>query len=145
ATYQSFQQLQDNISQWQRLLKQMSTMQEEVYVVAFSDVGLDYLLTNQHISTELFDLAESSLVPLTTYAEHKNTQVTTTLTMSLVYQSPKGDAKHIYIHSHTVHYRVKRAKELIQLDLTKPEHNIALQLAAYTWLYHHQLLITSPQ
>src|SRR5699024_7709851 len=69
ATYQSFQQLQDNIIQLQRLLKQMSTMQEEVYVVAFSDVGLDYLLTNQHISTELFEFAESILAPLTKYDE----------------------------------------------------------------------------
>lgn len=143
ATYQSFQQLQDNIIQLQRLLKQMSTMQEEVYVIAFSNLSLDYLLTNQHLSTELFEFAESILAPLTKYDEKKNTQLTTTLSMSLVYQSPKVVAKHLYIHPNTVHYRVKRAKELIQLDLTKPENNIALQLSAYTWLYHHQLLITS--
>src|SRR5699024_6051586 len=117
----------------------------EVYVVAFSDVGLDYLLTNQHISTELFEFAESILVPLTKYDEQKNTQLTTTLTMSLVYHSPKVVAKHLYIHSNTVHYRVKGGKEVIQLELTQPDNNIALQLAAYTLIYHHQLLITSTQ
>ena len=110
----------------------MSTMREEVYVIAFSNLGLDYLLTNQHLSTELFEFAESILAPLTKYDEKKNTQLTTTLSMSLVYQSPKVVAKHLYIHPNTVHYRVKRAKELIQLDLTKPENNIALQLSAYT-------------
>src|SRR5699024_9296004 len=103
------------------------------------------LLTNQHISTELFEFAESILAPLTKYAEKKNTQLTTTLTMSLGYQSPKVVAGQLYIHSNTVRDRVKRAKELIQLDLSKPENNIALQLAAYTWLYHQQLLITATQ
>src|SRR5699024_6718133 len=115
------------------------------YVVAFSDVGLDYLLTNQHISTELFEFAESILAPLTKYDEQKNTQLTTTLTISLVYQSPKVVAKHLYIHSNTVHYRVKRKNEFIQLDLTMIENNIALQLAAYIWLYHHILLIATKQ
>lgn len=48
--------------------------------------------------------------------------------------SPDEVAKRLFVHTNTVHYRVKRAKDLLPFDPETPGGEVTLKLAAYIWL-----------
>ncbi|MEI3613076.1 helix-turn-helix domain-containing protein [Pseudogracilibacillus sp. SO30301A] len=138
AMYSSFSELQNILIQLQLLIERMTTFEQEKYVLEFNDFGLEYLLTNHKIADDLNKFATKTLRPIIEYDREHRTQFTKTLALSLVYQSPTNVAKEMYIHTNTVHYRVNRAKELLEMDLSRPGNDIALRLSAYTWLYSQQ-------
>lgn len=138
ATYSSFQALQDVLIQSRSLIERLTAFDNGKYVLEFNDFGLEQLLTNPNTAKELVSFAKKALQPIIEYDEENETQFAKTLALSLVYQSPNKVAKELFIHTNTVHYRVKRAKELLELDLEKPGNDIALKLSAYTWLYEQK-------
>jgi len=141
AAYSSFQTLQHILKQIQRLLKSVTMYEQKKYVLEFNDFGLDYLLTNPKLSDDLSKFAYKVLQPIIRHDKENESQLTKTLALYLVYQSPTQVAKKLYIHINTVHYRVNRAKELLELDLDKLGTDIALRLAAYTWLYNQRFTL----
>lgn len=138
ARYATFQKLQDSLIQLQLLIERISTFGQKKYVLEFNDFGLDHLLTNPNVTDDLNKFALNALEPIIKYDQKNGTQFTKTLALSLVYPSPADVASRLFIHRNTVHYRVNRAKELLEMDLDKPGNDIALRLAAYTWLYHER-------
>src|SRR5690606_39803973 len=70
--------------------------------------------------------------------KNNNSDLTKTLALSLMYNSPSKVAKKLFIHPNTVHYRINRAKQLLNVDEQDPSSDIALRLAAYAWLFRSE-------
>lgn len=137
ATYSSFTGLQKTLLQLQVLLEKVTMTQGTDFVLEFDGFGLEYLLSNPRFSDDLNKFSLKALQPLIIYDKENDSQLTETLALSLIYQSPTAVAKRLFVHTNTVHYRVNRAKEILQVNLDTVGNEIALTLAAYTWLFHH--------
>lgn len=140
ATYRSFEELQTILSQLEILLKNALYNQTSDYVLSFDNFGLDNLLSNPRVASELQTFAHNMLQTVIAYDEKNDSDLTKTLALSLIYKSPTKVAKKLFIHPNTVHYRVNRAKQLLKLDLDDVHQEIALTFASYTWLFEQKLI-----
>src|SRR5690625_2194788 len=138
ATYSSFHDLKSKLKQLRLLVEKITTVEQKEFVIGFNHFGLELLLTNPNIANDLNEFSFNALRPIIDYDQRNETQFTNTLALSLVYQSPTLVAEKMYIHTNTVHYRVNRAKELLNINLNKPENDVALRFASYIWLYNQQ-------
>lgn len=141
ASYTSFTELQNLLTKIQSLLKRATQQETKQYLLTFDHFGLDNLLNNPRITKELQSFAKQMLQPIIQYDKENNSELTKTLALSLVHKSPSVVAKKLYIHPNTVHYRVNRAKQLLQIDLGEARNEIALAFAAYTWLFEQNIKI----
>lgn len=71
---------------------------------------------------KLNDFTIKALSPIIEQDKVDKTQFTKTLVLLLVYQLLFLVDKILYIHVNTVHYRVNRAKELLNIDHKTPEN-----------------------
>lgn len=143
ATYTTFSELQTVLARLQTLLKTTTEQQMNTYVLTFEHFGLDHLLSNPRIAEDLQSFASNLLKDIIAYDEEHDSELTKTLALSLVYQSPSKVAKKLFIHPNTVHYRVNRAKQLLNNQTEDPRFEIALAFAAYTWLFKQNITIPS--
>lgn len=141
ATYSSFEHLQHTILHLQSLLEKVKREKDTEYVLTFNHFGLDHLLSNPRISKDIHEFSTQMLKPVIEYDEKNKSDLTKTLALSLVYNSPSKVAKKLFIHPNTVHYRVNRAKQLLNMDESDVSSDIALRLAAYAWLFEQKIRI----
>lgn len=141
ATYSSFSQLQNVLTQLQTLLETTVNEKFNEYILTFESFGLENLLSNPRVLPELQSFANHMLQSVIDYDQEHDSELTKTLALSLVYKSPNKVAKKLYIHPNTVHYRVNRAKELLNIDLEDVSNEIALTFSAYVWLFEHHIKI----
>lgn len=139
ATYSTFKQLHTVLIQVKSLLKKSVLKNNDEYVITFERFGLDNLLNNPEVSDNLVNFAERILEPVLQYDKENQTELTITLTLSLVYHSPSKVARQLYIHPNTVHYRVNRAKELLNINLNHVKNELTLTFASYIWLFEQQI------
>lgn len=99
-------------------------------VVAYDDLGIFKILSQDCLSGELQDFYDSTLKPLVDYDRKKSTELVRTLE---VYFKNNGNltkiAKELYAHYNTVLYRNNRISEICQMDLNDPEDQLNLQIA----------------
>lgn len=141
ATYSSFTELHHILNQLQTLLETTVYHGSHDYVLTFENFGLDNLLSNPRIAEDLQSFANHMLQTVITYDKENDSELTKTLALSLIYKSPSTVAKKLFIHPNTVHYRVNRAKQLLNINLGDVRSEIALTFAAYTWLFKHNISI----
>lgn len=141
ATYSSFEHLQHTLLHLQSLLEKVKHEKEAEYILAFNRFGLDNLLSNPRVSKDIQEFSKHTLKPVIEYDEKNNSDLTKTLALSLIYNSPSKVAEKLFIHPNTVHYRVNRAKQLLNLNEDDISSDIALRLAAYAWLFNQKITI----
>lgn len=134
ARYQSFMTLKSTLERMMKTLEQLPSTNAQQYVTKFNHFGINYLLKNPTVGPYLQEFAENTFHTLLKYDEENDSELTKTLALSLVYPSPSDVANILFIHTNTVHYRVRKAKELLGVKMDQIGNNIALQLAAFTWL-----------
>lgn len=141
ATYASFEDLRDMMLQLQALLESAKREKKNEYILTFENFGLENLLSNPRVAEELQAFAQHTLKPVIEYDAENDSELTKTLALSLIYKSPSKVAKKLFIHPNTVHYRVNRAKQLLNIDIKNVSNEIALVFAAYTWLFEQNMTI----
>lgn len=135
AMYRSFDEMHHHLTQLNSLIETTIHNKRDKYVLTYKQFGLDYLLSNPRVATEIQSFANEMLKPILQYDKEHNSDLTETLALSLVHKSPSVVAEKLYVHPNTVHYRVNRAKQLLKIDETDVKNEIALTFAAYAWLY----------
>ncbi len=138
ALYRSFKDLHRHLLQLHELLETSVRKKLEDYVLTYQQFGLDYLLSNPLVIEEIQAFTAQMLKPLLEYDKEHDSELTETLALSLVYKSPSVVAKKLFIHPNTVHYRVNRAKQLLEIDESDVKNELALTFAAYAWLYEQE-------
>lgn len=141
ATYSSFTELHNTLTQLQTLLDTAVRQNTNEYVLTFENFGLENLLSNPRIAEDLQSFAKHILQTVILYDEENDSKLTKTLALSLIYKSPSKVAKKLFIHPNTVHYRVNRAKQLLNINFDDVSNEIALTFAAYTWLFEQNISI----
>lgn len=141
ATYKSFEHLHHTLLHLQALMEKVIREKGSEYVLTFNRFGLDHLLSNPRVSKDIQEFSKRMLKPLLEYDKNNNSDLTKTLALSLMYNSPSKVAKKLFIHTNTVHYRINRAKQLLNVDEQDPSSDIALRLAAYAWLFEQKINI----
>jgi DNA-binding PucR family transcriptional regulator len=133
ATYDSFEGLEEALTQTVRAAERVRQEQDERYVLEVNGWGLDSLLENPKLSGGLATFAESTLAPLAAYDRETGSQLTETLCRVLTSGSLEEAAEHLFVHPNTVRYRVRRAEQLLGRELGAPKEKAALTLAAFVW------------
>lgn len=141
ATYSNFSELHNTLIQLQTLLETAMHQHPDDYVLTFENFGLENLLSNPRISEDLQSFAKRILQTVIKYDEENDSELTKTLALSLIYKSPSKVAKKLFVHPNTVHYRVNRAKQLLNINLDDVSSEISLIFAAYTWLFEQNISI----
>lgn len=144
ASFDTFTELNTAIEQSISILNDAKQADTAQFVIEQKQSGLEMLFEKADIRNKLDDFASELLQPVMTYDEKNKTNFTETLVYDCLLQSPDDVAKQLFIHKNTVLYRVKRAKEILQLENDSPKNRIALELAAYQWIKqtNPQLLAT---
>ena len=136
AHYQTFVTLKVQLERLVKLARQLPMTNEQQFVVTFNQYGLNFLLKNPEVNPHLIDFALNAFQALIEYDRIHGTELVKTLALSLVYPSPSDVAKKLFIHTNTVHYRVRKAKEILNVDFKELGNDIAIRLAAYTLLFN---------
>lgn len=134
ATYDSFSELREALEQSLKLLKTGRLEMPDQFIVEVKQTGLDVLFRKGQVGKELENFANQILEPVIEYDAKNQTTFTQTLVYNCLLQSPDDVANYLFIHKNTVLYRVKRAKEILNIDIETPKNRIALELAAYQWI-----------
>jgi len=99
-------------------------------VLHYRDLGVYRLLARLREDPELTAFYRSSLGPLVDYDRHHGTQLVRTLEMYFKYNGGlKEVAAAMFIHRHTLKYRLSRIQEISGLDLKNPDDRLTLQVA----------------
>ncbi len=101
-------------------------------IVYFKDMGIYQVLFSIDDKEILYDLYNHMLSPLKLYDEQHNSELEKTLYYYLICDgSPQLMAKKLYMHRNTIHYRLNKIKELLNIDLSAYEERFPLMLAFY--------------
>lgn len=134
AMYNSLPELKAATHQSRQKMQRLKETDNGQYIAEIDDYRLNSLLENPALHEDLEKFAYKTLLPILEYDKNNDTQLTQTLALSIILEKPAQAAKILYVHTNTVHYRTRRAKEILQTDLSLPEKDVALQLAAYIYL-----------
>lgn len=134
AQYDTFSELKTALKQASEMIRQVKKSDHEPYVLDVNGYGIDSLLSKPNLSNDLITFAYNTLEPILEYDRDHGTPFTKTLALTLMLGSPEEVSKRLFVHTNTVHYRIKRAKELLPFNSEIPESEIALKLSAYIWL-----------
>lgn len=147
ATYTALNELKNAFYQSEKLMKRLQDSADENYILEIDDYRLNSLLDNPSLHEYLEKFTYKMLLPVLEYDQHNDTQLTKTLALAIILEKPSLAAERLFIHTNTVHYRTRRAKEILQLDVSLPENDVALKLAAYIYLrkYHPEMLQTESE
>lgn len=134
ATYDSFSELKGTIEHSIEFIQKVKNTDDSQFIIEINHSGLDMLFREDDLHNKLESFSMKILKPLLNYDLENNTNFTETLVYDSLLKSPDEVAKHLFIHKNTVLYRVKRAKEILNIDTNVPKNRIALELAAYQWI-----------
>lgn len=137
AVYDSFEGLEEALLQTVEAVRRTRQGDAGRYVSEVNGAGLDSLLENPRISEELFAFADNLLAPVLAYDEAHGTQLAETFCLSLLLGSTEEVSKRLYVHANTVRYRIRRAEQVLDRDLTLPKERVAANLASFVWLRRH--------
>lgn len=142
ATYTALNELKNAFYQSEKMMTRLQDSEEGNYIMEIDDYRLNSLLDNPSLHEYLEKFTYRILLPVLEYDQHNDTQLTKTLVLSIILEKPSLAAERLFIHTNTVHYRTRRAKEILQLDLNYPENDVSLKLSAYIYLrkYHPEML-----
>ncbi|WP_161486073.1 PucR family transcriptional regulator [Desulfotomaculum copahuensis] len=99
-------------------------------VLHYRDLGIYRLLAKLKDDPELAAYYRSSLGPLVDYDRRHGTQLVKTLHAYFKHNgSLKDVAAGMFIHRHTLKYRLNRIQEISGLDLKSPDDRLTLQMA----------------
>lgn len=137
AMYNSLPELKAAVDQSRQKMQRLKATDKGQYIAETDDYRLNSLLEKPALHDNLEKFAYKTLLPILEYDKNNDTQLTQTLALAIILEKPAQTAKILYVHTNTIHYRTRRAKEILQTDLSLPEKDVALQLAAYIYLRKH--------
>ncbi|OEF95829.1 PucR family transcriptional regulator [Desulfuribacillus alkaliarsenatis] len=109
---------------------ELSKYMPDVHIMHFEDLGVMRLLTNIR-NEQLEDFFKEYLEELLMFDEENNTNFLQSLN---VYFTENGNlkaaAKKLYVHTNTLRYRLKKAEEILKVDLQKPGDFVNLYVAS---------------
>ena len=92
------------------------------------------MLEHPRLSAEISDFGESLLEPLISYDHERGSRLTETFCLSLTLDSASEVSRRLFVHENTVRYRLRRAQQILDCDLTSSKDHVAFGLAAFAWL-----------
>jgi sugar diacid utilization regulator len=121
--------LPDSIEDCLKVLQFMRSSHIKDTVVDNQSLGFERLLVpNKDKDIESF--IYTTLGPVIEHDRKKNSELLKTLVAyTQTIQHPSQAAKDLHIHLNTLHYRLKRAAELLDVDLQNPDDLLNIQLA----------------
>lgn len=134
ATYDSFADLKEALDASLKWADNALKEESSNFTLEIKRTGLDILYKKGRIRQELEVFAVEILQPILDYDKKHHTTFTETLVYHYLLQSPEEVARQLFIHKNTVLYRVKRAKDILDINTEIPKNRIALELAAYQWI-----------
>ena len=134
AVYESLAGLGEALTQAIGVAERARREGGELYVAEVNRRGLDSLLEHPRLSAEISDFSESLLQPLISYDRERGSRLTETFCLSLALDSTTEVSRRLFVHENTVRYRMRRAQQILDRDLSSPEERVALGLAAFAWL-----------
>ncbi len=107
------------------------------YILDIYTFGLDSLLENPRLAEELDAFATKLLTPLIEYDITNRSHLTETFVLAQTLGSTQAVADRLALHVNTIRYRLHRAEDILETDLTTPKEHTAMALAAFTWQRFH--------
>src|SRR5699024_2133440 len=98
AMYRSFDEMHHHLTQLNSLIETTIHNKRDKYVLTYKQFGLDYLLSNPRVATEIQSFANEMLKPILQYDKEHNSDLTETLALSLVHKPPSVEAETLYRH-----------------------------------------------
>lgn len=103
---------------------------DEEFVIGYNELGIKRLLYLVIDHPELERFYEDHLAPLEAYDEEWETELVPTLRVYLQEgYNLNSAAKELFIHRHTMRYRLEQIAELLKVDIDSPEVLLNLQIA----------------
>lgn len=103
---------------------------DEEFVIGYSELGIKRILYLVIDHPELERFYEEHLAPLETYDSEWETELVPTLRVYLEQgYNLNSAAKELFIHRHTMRYRLEQIAELLKVDIDAPEVLLNLQIA----------------
>lgn len=123
--------LQDGYREARQALVTGSMMHgEEEFVLGYADLGVKRILYLMFDHPELERFYEEHLSPLETYDAEWETELVETLRVYLAQgYNLNSAAKELFVHRHTMRYRLEQIAELLKVDIDSPEVLLNLQIA----------------
>ncbi|QYJ17264.1 hypothetical protein Rxycam_03106 [Rubrobacter xylanophilus DSM 9941] len=134
AGYESLEGLKEALRMSLPAAEELRASRSGPYVCEVRGRGLDSLLDDPRLSEELLGFAGRLLDPLAEHDGHHGTRLTETFCLTLALGSAEAAAGRLFVHPNTVRYRLRRAQQLLDRDLSDPKERTALSLAAFVWL-----------
>lgn len=103
---------------------------DEEFVIGYSELGIKRILYLVIDHPELERFYEEHLAPLESYDSEWETELVPTLRVYLEQgYNLNSAAKELFIHRHTMRYRLEQIAELLKVDIDAPEVLLNLQIA----------------
>lgn len=107
-------------------------------IASFSELGAYPLLYDGVDLPTLRSFAERVLSPIRTYDEKHQTELERTLRVYIDSgQNVKTTAESLFVHRHTVFYRLRQINEISDMSFENPQDQLALRLALAMETLHH--------
>ena len=107
------------------------------YLLDTSAFGLDSLLENPRLATDLDTFALKLLTPLLEHDVANSSHLTNTFVLAQTLGSAQAVAEQLGVHVNTIRYRLRRAEDLLGTDRASPKELAAMMLAAFIWQRFH--------
>jgi sugar diacid utilization regulator len=103
---------------------------EEDFITGYGDLGVKRILYLMFDHPELDRFYEEHLAPLESYDTEWETELVETLRVYLAQgYNLNSAAKELFVHRHTMRYRLEQIAELLKVDIDSPEVLLNLQIA----------------
>ena len=99
-------------------------------VIAYNELGIFKILSQDFLTEELEDFYELTLEPLVKYDNERSTELVKTLS---AYFEHNGNltrmSENLFTHYNTILYRINRINEITEMDLDDPNDRLNLEIA----------------
>lgn len=107
------------------------------YLLDIYTFGLDSLLENPRLSSELDTFTCKLLAPLIEYDAANSSHLIETFVLVQTLGSVQSAAERLAVHVNTVRYRLHKAQDILGIEQASPREQTALALAAFCWQRFH--------
>ena len=134
--YQTIHNLPKSFSEAEQALEYARKLKKNNSIIVFEELGF-YRLLLQKSESEMYTFYEETIGTLVDYDEKKGSNLKYTLEVYLQCgQNTQSTADKLFIHRHTLRYRLKRIEEIAGVNLQQSDHVFNLQIG----LKLHKLL-----
>ncbi len=138
--FDNLQMLADGISSALETLRSLSGSPDSPYVTDIESLDLRFLMANQAVHSALTAFTNTLFHPLSSWDASHNSDLLKTLCYSRICQSRERAAEMLYVHINTVRFRLHKAFNILGYYPNNKHEAIAIDIAAYTWLYDNNEL-----